>query len=184
MSLFLVVLTILASCVASEVAAWLVHRYVMHGWGWSWHRSHHEPHNRRLERNDRYGLVFAALAIALLVCGQYGPAWEPLFWVGIGLCLYGALYAVLHDILVHQRLPLRWQPRSGYLARLVEAHHLHHASRTRDDAVSFGFLYAPPIPHLRARINARRRAKHVPRAETRDRRGRRCRLPPPAPPPP
>jgi beta-carotene 3-hydroxylase len=24
----------------------------MHGWGWGWHRDHHEPHNNALEKND------------------------------------------------------------------------------------------------------------------------------------
>jgi len=28
-----------------EGFAWWSHRYVMHGWGWDWHRSHHEPRN-------------------------------------------------------------------------------------------------------------------------------------------
>ena len=26
-----------------ECVAWATHKYVMHGWGWGWHRSHHEP---------------------------------------------------------------------------------------------------------------------------------------------
>jgi hypothetical protein len=33
----------LVTIVAMEAVAWAVHRYVMHGVGWGWHRSHHEP---------------------------------------------------------------------------------------------------------------------------------------------
>ena len=41
---------------------------------------------------------------------------------------------------------------TAYLRRLVEAHHLHHAVRGREGCVSFGFLYAPPLPVLRERL--------------------------------
>jgi beta-carotene 3-hydroxylase len=164
MSLPSIIVIILATCAATEVVAWLVHRYIMHGWGWHWHRSHHEPRTGPFERNDLYAIFFAGIAIALLVVGQLNAATAPLFWAGIGMCLYGALYTTLHDILVHQRLPIGWRPRSGYLARLVEAHHLHHACRSRDGAVSFGFLFAPPPARLRARLNARRHRSEQPPA--------------------
>jgi beta-carotene 3-hydroxylase len=42
----IVVLTV----VVMEGVAWAAHRYVMHGWGWGWHRSHHEPHDGPFER--------------------------------------------------------------------------------------------------------------------------------------
>jgi beta-carotene 3-hydroxylase len=58
--------------------------------------------------------------------------------------------------LVHQRLPFVKAPRRGYLKRLVQAHRLHHATRGREGAVSFGFLYAPPIASLLASVRARR----------------------------
>ena len=35
---------------------------IMHGFGWGWHRDHHEPHDNRLEKNDRFALVGAAVA--------------------------------------------------------------------------------------------------------------------------
>ena len=34
-----------------EVVAWSSHKYIMHGWGWGWHRDHHEPHDKMLEKH-------------------------------------------------------------------------------------------------------------------------------------
>jgi len=46
-------LTIVAiTVVAMEIVAAAVHRHVMHGPGWTWHRSHHEP-------AAGYGLLYA-----------------------------------------------------------------------------------------------------------------------------
>jgi beta-carotene 3-hydroxylase len=64
------------------------------------------------------------------------------------------MYAVVHDGLVHARFPFRLVPRSGYAKRLVQAHRLHHATHGRDGAVSFGFLYAPDVRKLKARLRA------------------------------
>ena len=65
---------------------------------------------------------------------------------------YGLIYALFHDGLVHGRfrspLPLR------LMKRLVQAHRLHHAVATRTGAVSFGFLWAPPVRGLKARLKA------------------------------
>jgi beta-carotene 3-hydroxylase len=141
---------VVATVAAMEGAAWLVHRYVMHGWGWGWHRSHHEPRSGRFETNDLYALVFAG--ISLLFFTLLADLWAPFWWVGAGTVVYGLLYTLLHDGLVHNRLGFSASPRSGYLKRLVQAHRLHHAVHERDGAVSFGFLYAPPVRRLRERL--------------------------------
>ena len=148
---------VLASVVAMEAVAWASHKYVMHGWGWAWHRSHHEPGRDGLERNDLYAVVFAAISIILIALGNQG-VW-PLAWVGLGMALYGFLYFVVHDGLVHGRWPFRHTPKRGYLKRLVQAHRLHHAVRTRESAVSFGFLYAAPIERLRQEFRRARLAR-------------------------
>ena len=135
-----------------EAVAWAVHRYVMHGLGWGWHRSHHEPHDGPFELNDLYALVFAGLAIGVSVLlPDYGAT----RWVAIGMGLYGLLYFILHDGLVHQRWPFRHHPRHPYLRRLVQAHRLHHAVEGREDGVSYGFLYAPPVSQVRAELRAK-----------------------------
>ena len=147
-------LVVVVTVVAMEGVAWAAHKYVMHGFGWGWHRSHHAPRRGRWQKNDLYALVFAAISVALIWAGTRG-AW-PLQWVGAGMAVYGLLYAVAHDGLVHRRWRLPLAPRSGYLKRLVQAHRLHHAVATRDGAVSFGFLWAPSAPRLKAELAARR----------------------------
>ncbi|MEO1190568.1 MAG: sterol desaturase family protein [Pseudomonadota bacterium] len=141
---------ILATVIATEVAAAWIHRHVMHGWGWGWHRSHHEARKGYFERNDLYSLPFAALSTALCVLGSL--FFMPLLWVGVGLSVYGLLYYLVHDGLVHQRWPFRYVPRSGYLRRLYQAHRLHHAVNTKEGAVSFGFLFARPVAEIRREL--------------------------------
>jgi beta-carotene 3-hydroxylase len=136
---------ILASIVAMEGVAWLSHKYVMHGFGWSWHRDHHEPHSGFFEKNDRFALVGAAISIGFfavgspLVAGE--GAWPPGTFIGLGVMAYGAIYTAVHDGLVHQRW-FRWVPRGGYARRLVQAHKLHHATIGKEGGVSFGFILA------------------------------------------
>ncbi|WP_110669259.1 sterol desaturase family protein [Salinicola halophilus] len=146
-------LILIATVAGMEVAAALIHRYVMHGFGWRWHRSHHEPHQKRFELNDLYAVVFAAIAIVLIALGT-GGAW-PLQWIGAGMTAYGLLYFVVHDGLVHKRWPFRYIPRRGYLKRLYLAHRLHHAVKTKERGLSFGFLYAPPTDKLREELRRR-----------------------------
>ena len=141
---------VLATVVGMEVFAWAAHRWVMHGWGWGWHRSHHEKAHGWFEKNDLYAVVFAGFAIVLIALGTAG--YWPLQWIGAGMTLYGALYFFVHDGLVHKRWPWRWVPRSGYLKRLYQAHRLHHAVQGREGCVSFGFLWAPAPEQLRLRI--------------------------------
>lgn len=143
-------LIVLATVAAMEVVATVTHRHIMHGWGWGWHRSHHEPRTGWFERNDLYALCFAAISIAC-----FGPlsflVWPGFTWIGLGMAIYGLLYFLLHDGLVHRRLPLG-VPRNAYLKRLVQAHRLHHVVRSREGCVSFGFLYAPPVARLRQEL--------------------------------
>ena len=146
------VAVVVATVLAMELAAAAVHRFVMHGWGWRWHRSHHETRSGVFEKNDLFGLIFAAASLTLFVLGA---RWPLLWWIGLGMLAYGLLYAVLHDGFVHRRLPMPRLPRSSYLKRLIQAHRLHHAARERDGAVSFGFLYAPPVRELRDQLRSR-----------------------------
>lgn len=142
--------------VGMEAVAWTTHRYLMHGPLWLWHRSHHEPRRGRFEANDLFGVVFAAPAIALFALA--GALDRPvLAWLAGGMTFYGALYALVHDGLVHRRFPLPLRPRTGYLQRLVRAHHLHHRTRARRGAVAFGFLFAPDPMQLAARLRTTRR---------------------------
>ncbi len=135
-------------------ASWS-HKHIMHGWGWGWHKSHHEPHDGAFEKNDLYALVFSGIAIALFLAGS---VWLPfLFWIALGVTIYGGLYFLLHDGLVHRRWPFRYVPRHGYLKRVYQAHRLHHAVQGKEGCVSFGFVYAQPVDKLVRQLDANRR---------------------------
>jgi beta-carotene 3-hydroxylase len=126
-----------------EFVAWFSHKYIMHGILWSWHKSHHSVHDRALEKNDLFALVFSIPSIALFYyfsIVDYNPY---MLAIGTGIFLYGLFYLVFHDIIVHQRL--RWRPsrKSRYLQRMINAHYIHHNKHTRDGCEAFGFLYAP-----------------------------------------
>jgi beta-carotene 3-hydroxylase len=145
MSSLTATLTVFATMLAMEGVAWSSHKYIMHGWGWGWHRDHHEPHDKRLEKNDLYAIVGAAMSIAMFALGspmlRGAAAWEPGTWIGLGIMGYGMIYTLIHDGLVHQRY-FRWVPKRGYAKRLVQAHWLHHATIGKQGGVSFGFVFA------------------------------------------
>jgi beta-carotene 3-hydroxylase len=140
-------LVLIGTFAAMELVANLMHRFVMHGPLWILHKSHHEPRHDRFELNDLFGIFFA---IPSIICIYFGTRGAPLLLaVGIGMAAYGLVYWGFHDVLVHRRVPHSWIPKGGYLRRIVQAHHIHHRTRTKDGALSFGFLYAPDPSKLK-----------------------------------
>jgi beta-carotene 3-hydroxylase len=146
---------VVAMVVFMEVFAWATHKYVMHGWGWGWHKSHHEPHDGWFEKNDLYAITFSVVVVALFTLGIWYPA---VWWAALGITVYGLIYAFVHDMLVHQRGGFRWVPKRGYFKRLLQAHRLHHAVEGRDGTVSHGFLFSQSPTRLKARLSAGRRS--------------------------
>lgn len=140
-----------AAFVAMEPLTYAAHRWVMHGMGWVLHRSHHRRHAARLEANDAFPVIFAALTIAAMALAAHVPSLHLLLAVGIGVTAYGAAYAFVHDVYIHarlRRLPV-WAP----LERLREAHTIHHLF----GGEPYGML-CPVVPReLRARAAARPR---------------------------
>ncbi|MGC1470510.1 MAG: sterol desaturase family protein [Sphingorhabdus sp.] len=161
MSLIAIILTVVATFIAMEFVAWSSHKYIMHGWGWGWHRDHHEPHDNALEKNDLYGLVGAAMSISMFAIGSPlvlgASAWEPGTWIGLGILCYGIIYTLIHDGLIHQRY-FRWVPKRGYAKRLVQAHKLHHATVGKEGGVSFGFVVARDPVVLKQELKVQREA--------------------------
>ena len=153
-------LIVLASAAAMEAVAWASHRYVMHGFGWGWHRDHHQRHDGFFERNDLYALVGALMSISMFALGSPwvlgADAWEPATWIGLGILAYGVIYTLVHDGLVHQRW-FRYVPRRGYLKRLVQAHNLHHVTHGKEGGVSFGFVIVRHPDRLKQDLMRQRR---------------------------
>ncbi len=161
MSVFAVMTIVLATVLAMEGIALSSHKFIMHGFGWDWHRDHHEPHDGFLEKNDRFALFGAAMSITMFALGsplvRGGAAWAPGTWIGLGILFYGIIYTLIHDGLVHQRW-FRFVPKRGYAKRLVQAHRLHHATVGKEGGVSFGFVFARDPAALKRELSAQRAA--------------------------
>lgn len=142
------------SFIGMEACAWLTHRYIMHGPLWFIHKTHHRSRRGVFELNDVFGILFGAIAAPLFYFGFQG---QPiLLGIAFGMTAYGIAYFLVHDVLVHRRVAHRFTPARGYLHRVHQAHHLHHAVRERDGAVSFGFLLAPSPKALAKKLKKRK----------------------------
>jgi len=136
------ILIVVATFMAMEGVAWLVHKYVMHGFLWRLHQSHHSPHEGPLERNDLFSVLFAIPAILCFIIGSNNPAFRWLIWVGVGGSLYGFVYFVFHDVIVHRRIKIHFRPANRYLRKIIRAHKVHHKNRNKSNGEAFGFLYS------------------------------------------
>jgi beta-carotene 3-hydroxylase len=141
-----------------EVVAIVSHKYVMHGFLWSLHKSHHEPRTGTFEKNDWFGVMGAVPSIALIVAGSLLGWGDLLTWIGFGIAAYGAIYFLFHDVIVHRRIETGYVPRSSYMKRVVQAHRLHHVVESKEGTVSFGFIWAPSIESLHRQLEQNRRA--------------------------
>ena len=126
------------------------HRWVMHGVGWTLHRSHHRRVATRFEANDVFPVVFAAIVCIGLAIGFNVDGWSALLAVGAGVTVYGIAYALVHDGYIHRRLGLFGDWRPAPLERLADAHALHH----RFNDAPYGML-VPVVPdRVRQRAGA------------------------------
>ena len=158
MSILLGLLLFLATVAFMEGVAYVSHRWVMHGFGWFLHKSHHEARTGFWELNDWYFVMYALPSIALLIGGTAGLLDSWAIWVGAGIAAYGAIYLGFHDIIVHKRWDSGYVARWSYMKRIVQAHRIHHVVETKEGTVSFGFLIAPKPEDLKAELQARGRA--------------------------
>jgi beta-carotene 3-hydroxylase len=124
----------ITSFVAMEAVSYAAHRWVMHGAGMVWHRSHHTPTGGRWELNDLFPVCFSMVGVSLFAIAALG--WVPsLWWVGAGVTAYGAAYLFVHEVYIHRRTPLR-VPAWSYLEWVRNAHRDHH----RRGAEPYGML--------------------------------------------
>ena len=127
--------------VSMEGVAWFLHKYFMHGIGWCIHEDHHRPRKGRFEKNDAFGLFFAAISFLFVLTGVLS-GFDLKLAVGLGIMLYGVGYLVVHDIFFHRRIKTAYRPKSSYTKRILHAHAVHHQASTSNSGVCFGFLYA------------------------------------------
>ena len=142
MTILLYILITIGTACFMEFVAWFAHKYIMRGFLWSWHEDHHNPHTVEgfFEKNDLFFLVFAVPSAACYMTGSMVPELFPLFFVGVGISIYGLIYFLIHDVYIHQRF--RWfkQLDSKYSRAILRAHGAHHAVQTKHGSESFGLL--------------------------------------------
>lgn len=152
----------LVTAVGMDAWSSFVHGKVWHGPLLRVHASHHRKRRGRFESNDALSLSHAPIAIALVLAGcVLSPSWyrEVLFAVGLGMSAFGVAYVVVHDGLVHGRLPVRALERIPYLSRVRACHELHHDGSL--GGAPYG-LFLGPWEASRARARrARKRAVAV-----------------------
>ncbi len=152
----------LLAFVAMEGVSYVTHRWVMHGPGMVWHRSHHSPSATRIEANDQFPVVFSAIGFGMfLVASLLGSA--PLFWAAGGVTAYGLAYTFVHEVYIHRRVGVHVRDRR-YLVWMRDSHQIHHTL----GGEPYGMLL-PVVSEARRAEAARREARRSSTRETRNR---------------
>ncbi|QES88309.1 sterol desaturase family protein [Rhizosphaericola mali] len=137
-----ILIMILTFCLM-EGATWLIHKYIMHGFLWILHKDHHDHSNEgALEKNDYFFVIFALPTIALMYFGSLHH-FNYLFFIGLGIMLYGMAYFFVHDIFIHQRIKLFANTNHRYFLAMRRAHKQHHKHLSKEEGECFGFLFVP-----------------------------------------
>ena len=125
-----------------EFVAWFAHKYIMHGFLWFLHRDHHQvDKNKKFQKNDYFFLIFAIPSIICLVVGA--ESYNYLFFIGLGILLYGLAYFMIHEVIIHRRLPPPSKTKSKYIKAIRKAHKVHHKNQGKYNGVNFGMLIVP-----------------------------------------
>lgn len=132
-----------ATFICMECVTWCTHKFIMHGLLWSWHEDHHQPkYEGTFEKNDRFGVIFAMISISLFLSSTLlGMPW--FLFIGLGILLYGIAYFLVHDVLIHQRLPWFKRTNHWYFRALRKAHKIHHKHLGKEHGECFGMLFVP-----------------------------------------
>ena len=127
-----------------EGVAWFTHKYVMHGFLWVLHKDHHDRSNHSpFEKNDFFFLIFALPGSLFIILGSQIGIDFFLFWIGIGITLYGAAYFFVHDLFIHQRVKVLKKTKNPYLLGIRRGHKVHHKQLGKEDGECFGMLIVP-----------------------------------------
>jgi len=133
-------IALVVACLMEPWARFL-HGQVWHRALWRVHRSHHTRRKGRFEANDALSGTHAPIAAALIMigCNLHGFAAAAAIGTGAGMTLFGFAYVIVHDGLVHGRIPVAFLARHGWLRRVRDAHAVHHAR----GAVPYGLFLGP-----------------------------------------
>jgi len=136
-------LLVLLAFMAMELVAWSTHKYIMHGFLWTLHKDHHKKESKGFfEHNDFFFLLFAFPGIVCLFFGMR-QGFNFLFWIGLGITLYGFAYFLVHDVFIHQRFKLFRNATNPYFQAIRRAHKMHHKHLDKEQGECFGMLWVP-----------------------------------------
>ena len=110
----------LFTVILMEGITWFTHKFVMHGFLWYLHEDHHQPRYNSVNENFNY-----------------------LFFIGIGILVYGICYFIVHDVIIHQRFKWFKNIKWKYIQALRKGHRMHHKSLIKEGGESFGMLIVP-----------------------------------------
>lgn len=141
MTWFINISIVLLAFGLTEIAAWALHKYIMHGFLWRLHESHHVKDEEHFpEPNDTFFLFFA-IPSAYCIAAGIAAGLDFRLYVGIGIALYGIVYFLVHDVFIHQRYSFLRKSNNRYFRALRRAHHAHHKHRQKEHSESFGLLW-------------------------------------------
>ena len=125
-----------------EFISWATHKYIMHGFLWVLHKDHHVVNKDNVfQKNDFFFLIFAIPSIILIFIGYKDLTYH--LFIGIGIALYGLAYFLVHEIIIHRRLPPPSKTKSRYIKAIRKAHKIHHKNLNKHHCVNFGMLIVP-----------------------------------------
>mgnify|MGYP001156907792 CR=1 FL=1 len=120
-------------------ARW-IHERVWHGVLYSMHHSHHSPRGP-FEWNDILSASHAPVSVAMILYGCWNEGIVPVmaFGFGVGMACFGVAYVIVHDGIVHGRLPVNFLRKIPALEAICRAHRVHHA----DGMAPYGLFLGP-----------------------------------------
>jgi len=142
MNVLLYLTVLLLVFVGMEAITWCTHKFIMHGFLWTLHVDHHQPHRGFFEKNDAFFLIFAVPSFLCILWGTLN-GYYLLQAAGFGIMAYGAAYFLVHDVIIHRRF--KWLSRLDhpYIRAIRIAHKMHHKHLDKHDGEAFGLLFVP-----------------------------------------
>lgn len=135
-------LIVLGTFVVMEFVSWATHKYIMHGFLWNLHKDHHQVnHKKKTQKNDLFFLIFACPSMVFIFIGSQNLS--TILFVGIGIACYGLAYFIVHEIIIHRRLPFLKNLKGKYITTIRRAHKVHHKTLSKNGATCFGMLIVP-----------------------------------------
>lgn len=137
---------VLLTTFVMEFVSWATHKFVMHGFLWSWHEDHHKPQLKKgfFEKNDLFFITFAIPSMICYFVGSFYAEYRVLLFIGIGISIYGLIYFLIHDVYIHRRFKWFKQLDNKYSRAVLRAHGAHHSHQDKYDGESFGLLVFNP----------------------------------------